>query len=99
MYTLQALWTMAREDLKITIVIYANHAYSVLKREFSNLRIGEPGVIASSLFDIARPDLDWVSLAKGMGIPAARATSLESFSSLLLRAFEDGGPSLIEVPV
>jgi acetolactate synthase-1/2/3 large subunit len=99
MYTLQALWTMAREGLKITTVIFANRTYSVLKREFSNLGIGEPGSIASSLFDIDRPDLDWVCLAKGMGIPGARATSLEAFCSLLRRGFEDSGPTLIEVPV
>jgi acetolactate synthase-1/2/3 large subunit len=99
MYTLQALWTMARESLKITTVIFANRVYSVLKREFSNLGIGDPGTTASNLFEIGRPDLDWVSLARGMGIPAARATSLEMFSSFLRRGFESQGPTLIELPL
>jgi len=99
MYTLQALWTMARESLNITTVVFSNRAYGVLKREFAGLGVGEPGAIASSLFDIGRPDLDWVSLAKGMGIPGARAHSLEEFVAWLQRGFNDGGPSLIEVRV
>src|SRR5208283_3175218 len=80
MYTLQALWTMAREGLKITTVIFANRAYGVLKREFSNLGLGEPGATASSLFEIGRPDLDWVSLAKGMGVSGTRVDSLDAFN-------------------
>jgi acetolactate synthase-1/2/3 large subunit len=99
MYTLQALWTMAREGLNITTVIFANRAYSVLKREFSNLGMGEPGAKASSLFDIGRPDLDWVSLAKGMGVPAERVISLDEFSRILRTSFDSSGPKLIEVPI
>jgi acetolactate synthase-1/2/3 large subunit len=99
MYTLQALWTMARENLKVTTVIFANRAYSILKREFSNLGIGAPGTTASHLFEIDHPDLDWVSLAKGMGISAARASSLDAFASLLRRGFESEGPTLIELPL
>jgi len=97
MYTLQALWTMAREGLRVTTVVFANRAYGVLKREFSNLGIGEAGARAKALFEIGRPDLDWVSLAHGMGIPARRADSLEEFSDGLRRGYESGGPSLIEV--
>jgi acetolactate synthase I/II/III large subunit len=99
MYTLQGLWTMAREGLNVTTVIFANRAYGVLKREFANLGIGEPGSTASNLFNIGRPDLDWVSLSRGMGVPATKAHSLEEFVSLLQRGFEDDGPSLIEVSV
>jgi acetolactate synthase I/II/III large subunit len=99
MYTLQALWTMAREGLKITTVIFANRAYSVLRREFSYLGIGEPGPRAASLFDIGRPDLDWVSLAKGLGVPASRADTLDDFVSALHSGFEAEGPTLIEVPL
>jgi len=99
MYTLQALWTMARENLKITTVIFANRAYSILRREFLNLGIGDPGKTASSLFEIGSPDLDWVSLAKGMGVPAFRAGSLETFGSLLRSALESGGPTLLELPL
>lgn len=99
MYTSQALWTMAREGLNITTVVFANHAYSVLKREFLNLGIGDPGRQASNLFDIGRPDLDWVLLAKGMGVPASRVTSLDAFATALQQGFESGGPTLVEVPL
>ena len=99
MYTLQALWTMAREGLNVTTVVFANRSYGVLKREFSYLGVGEPGPAAAMLFDIGHPDLDWVHLAKGMGVPASRVHSLEDFKSALQAGFSGNGPSLIEVPL
>ncbi len=99
MYTLQALWTMAREGLKVTTVIFANRDYAVLKREFSYLGVGDPGRRALDMFEIGRPDLDWVGLAKGMGVPARRVDSLEGFAEALREGFENQGPSLIEVPL
>jgi acetolactate synthase-1/2/3 large subunit len=99
MYTLQALWTMAREGLKVTTVVFANHNYAVLKREFSYLGVGSPGPRASAMFEIGRPDLDWVRLAKGMGVPGTRVTSLEGFAKASREGFESEGPSLIEVPL
>jgi acetolactate synthase-1/2/3 large subunit len=97
MYTLQALWTMARESLKVTTVVFANRAYAVLKREFSGLGIGNPGPRATALLEIGRPDLDWSFLAKGMGVPATRVASLNEFSLALREGFENEGPRLIEV--
>src|ERR1700733_10381262 len=97
MYTLQALWTMARENLNVTTVVFANRVYGVLKREYSGLKLGDPGPRALSLFDIGHPDLDWVSLAKGMGVPATRPTSLEAFQKALRNGFEGEGPTLIQV--
>jgi acetolactate synthase I/II/III large subunit len=97
MYTPQALWTMAREGLNVTTVVYANRSYNVLKREFSYLGIGEPGPRAADLFDIGRPALDWLSLAKAMGVPACPANSLESFVNLLENGLRTPGPSLIQV--
>src|SRR5579863_9865675 len=70
MYTAQALWTMAREGLKVTTVVFANRDYAVLKREFSYLGVGSPGPRAAGMFEIGRPDLDWTMIAKGMGVPA-----------------------------
>jgi acetolactate synthase-1/2/3 large subunit len=99
MYTLQALWSMAREGLKITVVVFANRDYSVLKREFSFLGRGEPGRRALSMFEIGHPDLDWVSLATGMGVPGERVTSLSQFATALGQGFAGDGPSLIEVPL
>jgi len=99
MYTAQALWTMAREGLNICTVVFANRVYGVLKREFSNLKVGEPGAIARNLFDIGRPDIDWVSLAKGMGVPGQRVGTIDEFVTALRYGFEGEGPTLIEVPL
>ncbi len=99
MYTAQALWTMAREGLKVTTVVFANRAYAVLKREFSYLGVGDPGPRALDMFEIGRPDLDWVQLAQGMGVPGTRSSSLHEFGKALRKGFEGEGPSLIEVGV
>src|SRR5579872_3592482 len=99
MYTSQALWTMAREGLNVTTVVFANRDYAVLKREFANLGIGNPGTRASNLFEIGRPDLDWVSLARGMGVPSIGVTSLDAFAKALRNGFQGEGPTLIEVPL
>ena len=99
MYTLQALWTMAREGLNVTTVVFANHDYAVLKREFSYLGVGNPGKRALDMFEIGQPDLDWVQLAKGMGVPGTRVSSLEAFGKALGAGLEREGPTLIEVPL
>jgi acetolactate synthase I/II/III large subunit len=99
MYTLQALWTMAREGLHVVTVVFANRDYAVLKREFSYLGVGNPGTRALDMFEIGRPDLDWVHLARGMGVPAVRVTSLPDFATALRNGFVSEGPTLIEVPL
>jgi acetolactate synthase I/II/III large subunit len=99
MYTLQALWTMAREGLRVTTLVFANRAYAVLKREFGGLGVGDSGRCASDLFNIGRPDLDWVLLAQGMGVPASRVASSDEFGKRLREGFEGEGPLLIEVRV
>lgn len=90
---------MARESLNITTVVFANRTYAVLQREFSGLGVGPPGPRAADLFDIGRPTLDWVYLAKGMGMPASRVTSLEAFAKAMREGLESDGPRLIEVPL
>jgi acetolactate synthase I/II/III large subunit len=97
MYTSQALWTMAREKLSVTMVIYANRVYGVLKREFAGLGIGEPGARALDMFEIGRPEIDWVALAKGMGVRGVRVASLEEFAGALRDGFTGAGPSVIQV--
>ena len=99
MYTAQALWTMAREGLKVTTIVFANRAYAILQREFLGLGMGEPGSRAAALFDIGHPTLDWVHMAKGMGVPGSRATSLDEFAKAMREGFETEGPALIEVPL
>jgi acetolactate synthase-1/2/3 large subunit len=97
MYTVQALWTMAREGLNVTTVVFANRCYAVLKNEYANLCGRDPGPCARDMFEIDRPDLDWVSLAQGMGVPGSQAASLEAFAELLEQGFTKDGPTLIEV--
>jgi acetolactate synthase-1/2/3 large subunit len=99
MYTPQALWTMAREGLNVTTVVFANRDYAVLKREFSYLGVGNAGARATAMFEIGRPDLDWTLLAKGMGVPGTRVTSLVAFGKALREGLETEGPTLIEVPL
>jgi acetolactate synthase-1/2/3 large subunit len=95
-YTLQALWTMAREGLDVVTVIFANHAYRILNIELSRTRSGQAGPAAKRLLDLGDPRLDWVSLAKGFGVPAVRAADAESFDAALARALAGEGPCLIE---
>jgi acetolactate synthase-1/2/3 large subunit len=97
MYTAQALWTMARAGLNVTTVIFSNREYAVLKREFASFGLGDPGARARDLFEIGRPDLDWVSLAKGMGVTGTRPASMEEFGKALREGLECEGPRLIEV--
>jgi acetolactate synthase-1/2/3 large subunit len=99
MYTLQALWTMAREGLNVTTVVFANRDYAVLKREFSYLGVGNPGPRALDMFEIGRPDLDWVRLGNGMGVPGTRVNSLDAFGKALRAGLEGEGPTLIEIPL
>jgi acetolactate synthase-1/2/3 large subunit len=98
MYTVQALWTAAREGLAITIVLFANREYAILKGELASA-IANPGRRALDMLEIGRPDLDWVSLAKGMGVPARRVETLDEFARALRHGFESRAPNLIEVPL
>ncbi len=98
MYTLQALWTAAREGLAVTAVIFANRSYAILKGELS-AAVENPGPRALDMLDIGRPDLDWVALAKGMGVNARRVTTLESLAREIQRGIESAEPNLIEVPL
>lgn len=96
MYTLQALWTQAREGLDIATVICSNRSYRVLRMELARAGIKEPGPNALSLTDLSKPDLDWVKLASGMGVPAVRAETAEAMAKHLQHAFSEPGPHLIE---
>jgi acetolactate synthase I/II/III large subunit len=84
---------MSREGLNITTVVFANRSYAVLKREFSSLGVEDPGPRALSMLEIGRPDLDWALLAKGMGVPTTRVTSLDSCVKALREGFESSGPN------
>ncbi len=97
MYTVQALWTMAREGLNVTIVVLANRSYAILKGEFANVGAGRPGQKATDMMSLERPNLDWLALAKGHGIEAGRANNLEELAREFKRALAVQGPYLIEL--
>ena len=99
MYTLQALWTQAREQLHVVTLICANRAYRILQIESARAGVPEPGPKALSLTELSRPPLDWVHLARGMGVPASRADSVDSLHRALSVALAEQGPHLIEVVV
>ncbi len=96
-YTLQALWTQAREQLNVTTVIYANRVYRILEQEYLQTGSGtRPGPQSSRLLSIGQPEQDWVALARGMGVPARRVGAAEEFGSALQRCLQEPGPNLIE---
>jgi len=97
MYTLQSLWTQARGRLDVVTVIFANRAYKILRGELKQMGIAEPGPKASATLDLDNPDLDWVKLAEGMGVPGNRARNCEEFADHLRDAIRHPGPRLIEV--
>ncbi len=96
MYTLQALWTMARESLDVVVVVAANRAYRILQVELARAGIAEPGPQARALTDLSHPVIDWVSLARGMGVPGSRVDTAEDFAESFRRALSNAGPYLIE---
>lgn len=96
MYTVQALWTHARESLDVTTIVFSNRKYAILQIEFMRLGAENPGPEAMSLTSLDSPDLNWVQLANGMGVPASRATTAEEFNAQLGKAVEASGPYLIE---
>jgi acetolactate synthase-1/2/3 large subunit len=97
MYTVQGLWTMARERLDIVTVLFNNRTYEILKGEFQHVGAGEAGRKATDMLEIGRPDLDWVKLANAQGVAASRATTLDQFATHMREALAERGPHLIEV--
>ena len=96
MYTLQALWTLAREGLDVTVVVFANRAYQILRGEFAGVGAGAPGPRATGMLTLDRPDLDWVALSRGMGVPAQRVADTAALAAAWRRSVVEPGPSLIE---
>ena len=96
MYTLQSLWTMARERLDVVSVILANRRYRILDIEMQRTGAGEMGRMANDMIDISRPDLEWVKMSEGMGVPATRAITADEFVAQFRAAVREKGPALIE---
>jgi acetolactate synthase-1/2/3 large subunit len=98
MYTLQALWTQAREKLDVINVVFANRIYKILHGEL--IAVGaQPGRVSNELFDLSRPTLDWLKLAEGMGVESVRVETLEGFADAFTAACARHGPFLIEFSI
>jgi acetolactate synthase I/II/III large subunit len=97
MYTVQALWTMAREKLDVTVLIFANNSYNILRGELTAVGVQNPGPRAVDMLSLDRPALDWVAMAKGMGVEAVRANDATALARALDAGLASDGPYLIEV--
>jgi len=99
MYTVQALWSMARENTDVTVVIMNNRSYAILNIELARVGAGQPTPKTLSMFDLSHPDINWVEISEGMGVRATRATSAEEFHQQFSEAMTSRGPRLIEAMV
>ena len=99
MYTIQALWTMARENLDITVVVFANYTYRILNIEMERTGAGKAGPSARKLLDLGDPNIDFVSVAKGLGLPAVSCATGEDFEKAFASAMAQRGPMFIEAKI
>jgi acetolactate synthase-1/2/3 large subunit len=98
MYSLQSLWTQAREKLDVVNVVFANRRYAILQGELAAVG-AQPGPASRELFDLARPEIRWTKLAEGMGVEAVRVETLEAFTDAFRAATVRRGPFLIEFSI
>jgi acetolactate synthase-1/2/3 large subunit len=99
LYTVQSLWTQAREKLDVTTVIFSNRKYAILIDELRNVGVENAGRTALDMFDLGSPDMDWIKIANGLGVEAGRAASMEQFGDLFAVANDRKGPFLIELVI
>ena len=97
MYTVQALWTMVREQLDITVVLLNNRSYAILNIELSRVGVEQPGPTALSLLDLSNPDLEWTDIARGMGMRAIKVETVGALDQAFADAMAQKGPCFIEV--
>lgn len=99
MYTNQALWSMARENVDVVTVVFVNHSYRILNIELHRTGAGNPGPTAANMLNLGAPEIDWQALAEAQGVPAETVATIEDFEAALQRAFLETGPRLIAAVV
>ena len=99
LYTIQALWTQAREQLDVTTVLINNAAYAILRMELARTAAGQAGERAARMLDLSGPTPDFTAISTGLGVPAVRVTTGEDLDRELRRAYAEPGPLLIEAIV
>jgi acetolactate synthase I/II/III large subunit len=99
MYTIQSLWTMAREQLDVTVVIFNNRAYDILNAEFARIGVRDAGARASAQLELGKPDVDFVELGTGLGLSSRRVDTAERLTGALDQALAESGPHLIEAVI
>jgi acetolactate synthase-1/2/3 large subunit len=97
LYTVQALWTQAREGLDVTTLICSNRSYRILQVELSRSGIGPYGPNAKGLTELTKPPIDWVRIGQGFGVPGVTVSTAEDLARELNKAFTEPGPHLIEM--
>jgi acetolactate synthase I/II/III large subunit len=97
MYTIQALWTQARESLDVTNVILANRSYAILNLEMMRMGLGDAGPVAKRMLDLSPPVIDFVAMGRSMGVPSHSVSTADDLVAKLQRSYETRGPTLIEV--
>jgi acetolactate synthase-1/2/3 large subunit len=99
MYTVQALWTMAREKTDVVVVLLKNDAYAILGLEMARVREGELNALIESMLELDDPTVDWVKIANRHGVQATRATTAQEFHRQFEAALSAEGPHLIECQI
>jgi acetolactate synthase-1/2/3 large subunit len=99
LYTIQALWTMAREQLDVTVVIFNNRSYAILNMELARVGAKNAGPEAKSQLDLSRPDIDFVEIGTGFGVPSRWVANAEELVDAIEQAVAEPGPHLIEARV
>ena len=97
MYNVQSLWTQSRENLNVTTLIMNNRSYAILRGELANVGAQNVGPKAIDMLSLDRPDIDWVPLARAMGVEGLRATTIAELNLALERGLASRGPALIDV--
>jgi len=99
MYTEQALWSMAREKVDVTVILLKNDAYGILEIELARVRVGDANAKMDTMMHLNHPTLNWIKIAEGHGVAATRAVTAEEFHQQLATAMNTPGPHLIEAQV